>query len=457
MVVRGTIEIEPFRAPPLGEEAALAAIARGEPAMWYESPDLEGGEVAEWFPEVKGWATAGKGIERVTVTIDRSIRLRAVHGLSRPDLRGWLGDEAAVDCGFALRLDPSLLPPGPHELTIVAVAHGGEAIGVSGAIERVAPAGQRASQAASVTDESGGAAAETDSVERFVPEAHSEMSFAPEHHARYRWAAAAVGECDVLDAGCGVGWGTALLAAGGAHATGVDISPIAVEDAQQAYGDRAEFAVADLLELPFENESFDAAVCFEAIEHVANPEPALDELRRVLRPGGLLLVSTPNKGVYPQGNPFHLHELTREEFRAALATRFSNVMLYGQQAYRASLLASEAVLGLGDPERRVELDVSKTVGRPVGDEPYVVAAASDGGLPEPPRHLVLGGEADRDDFMRELEMWKERAVKAEMEMAIAQSEAHVAAWMQRRAAAKAADREDELKARIAKLDAELRS
>jgi 2-polyprenyl-3-methyl-5-hydroxy-6-metoxy-1,4-benzoquinol methylase len=438
------IEIEPYRSPPLGEEAALTAIARGEPAMWYEAPDLEGGKVTEWYPEVKGWATAGAGIERVTVTIDRKVQLRAVHGVSRPDLREWIGEEAAVNCGFVLRLDPNLLPPGPHELTIVAVPNGGEPIGVSGTIERVAPG----------ADERVEGATEVDGVERFVPAAHAEMSFAPEHLARYRWAAEVVGEREVLDAGCGVGWGTATLAAASARVTGVDVAPIAVEEARRGYGAQAEFAVADLLELPFEDGRFDAAVCFEAIEHVADPGRALDELRRVLKPGGLLLISTPNKDIYPAGNPFHVHEFTREEFREALAARFSSVALYGQQTYRASLLASEAVSEMDDPRGRIEANVAKTVGAPAGNELYMVAAASDSELPRAPTHLVLGGEADRDDLKHELEMWKERAVKAEIEMAIAQSEAHVAAWMQRRAAAKAAGREDELRERLAEVEAE---
>ena len=72
------------------------------------------------------------------------------------------------------------------------------------------------------------------------------------------------------------------------------------------------------------------------IEHVAEPERVLDELRRVLRPSGLLVISTPNRDVFTPGNPHHLHELTPDELREALGSRFGSVALRRQHTWMAS-------------------------------------------------------------------------------------------------------------------------
>ena len=59
------------------------------------------------------------------------------------------------------------------------------------------------------------------------------------------------------------------------------------------------------------------------IEHVAEPERVLDELRRVLRPDGLLVISTPNRDVFTPGNPHHLHELTPASWRTRWGGAFA--------------------------------------------------------------------------------------------------------------------------------------
>jgi SAM-dependent methyltransferase len=65
--------------------------------------------------------------------------------------------------------------------------------------------------------------------------------------------------------------------------------------------------------LDFEDDTFELVVCFEVIELVADPLIVLDELVRVLAPGGLLLLSSPDRDVYPPGNPHHLHEFDAAE------------------------------------------------------------------------------------------------------------------------------------------------
>ena len=89
-----------------------------------------------------------------------------------------------------------------------------------------------------------------------------------------------------------------------------------------------EFREADCAALPFADASFDAVVSFETIEHIAAQEAFLDEVRRVLRPDGLFILSCPNKTEYTDKrgvvNEFHVRELYRDELAALLAPRFAH-------------------------------------------------------------------------------------------------------------------------------------
>ena len=139
--------------------------------------------------------------------------------------------------------------------------------------------------------------------ERFVPEAMGGQLIEAEHHARYRHAAQLVAGRSVLDAGCGVGWGSVVLAgAGAARVTGLDIDAAAISDARRRT-DAVGFVRGDLADLPFADASFDVVVCYEAIEHVAQPLVVLDELRRVLTADGVLdgLLAEPRR--VPTGKP----------------------------------------------------------------------------------------------------------------------------------------------------------
>jgi SAM-dependent methyltransferase len=235
-----------------------------------------------------------------------------------------------------------------------------------------------------------------------------------EHLARYRWASTQVAGRRVLDAGCGVGYGSVLLsAAGAAQVTGVDISEAAVEQsARSAAGSAAasaSFVVGDLAALPFAEDSFDVVVCFETIEHVLDQERALDELRRVLAPNGLLAISSPNRDVYEEGNPFHTHEYTPAELRSALAERFANVRLERQQAWLASLVCDDGMLGADDPEQQLELDARKAAGIDTGRETFTLALASDAELP-------AAGAVAIFTSLEELDTWRERARSAEQHL-----------------------------------------
>jgi GT2 family glycosyltransferase/ubiquinone/menaquinone biosynthesis C-methylase UbiE len=234
------------------------------------------------------------------------------------------------------------------------------------------------------------------SIERFVPEsAYTGRLIDAEHRARYHWAASAAAGKQVLDAGCGVGYGTRILAdAGAARVVGVDRSGDAVEAAAARVGDRAELVVGDLQALPFEDRSFDLVACFEAIEHVADAERALDELRRVLSPDGLLLVSSPNRGEYLPGNPWHVHEFTPDELERSLGRRFANVGLHRQQVNLASAITDDAGFAASSSDQRIEAVVRRVTGSVPGRELYTLAAASDASLPDLAGEVVLSDTFD---------------------------------------------------------------
>lgn len=159
------------------------------------------------------------------------------------------------------------------------------------------------------------------------------------HHARYVFACQFAAGLDTLDAACGTGYGSSLLRRyGAAHVTGVDLSPEALAEARARHAaPGVTYVQADLLDLPFARP-FGAVVSFETIEHLDEPDLALDALTSVLRPEGVLVCSTPNRALSnpgarrgdPPPNPFHRAELSRAELRAALRARFRDVRLYGQ-------------------------------------------------------------------------------------------------------------------------------
>jgi SAM-dependent methyltransferase len=216
-----------------------------------------------------------------------------------------------------------------------------------------------------------------------------------EHEARYGWAAPAVTGREVLDAACGVGYGMQILQEAGAkRVVGVDRAPEAIASARSRLGTSAELVVGDLQQLPFPNGSFDVVVCFEAIEHVDHPEEALDEFKRVLRPDGVLVLSTPNALVYVVDNPHHVHEFVPDELRETLATRFRRVDVYRQHPWVATLITDDRELLLDDPAVDLQAKVRKADRVVPGEELFTLAVAGDAELPELEALTMLGDPVD---------------------------------------------------------------
>src|SRR5450830_515618 len=163
--------------------------------------------------------------------------------------------------------------------------------------------------------------------ERFVPEEQGNIEL--EHLHRYLQASEiAVGK-DVLDIASGEGYGSAMMADVAAHVTGVDISDEAVVHANQRYQkNNLQYLQGSCAAIPLPDHSVDLIVSFETIEHHEQHEEMMSEFKRVLRPGGLLLISNPDRYYYSDvpnyKNPYHVKELYENEFKGLLASHFKN-------------------------------------------------------------------------------------------------------------------------------------
>ncbi|MCL6606426.1 MAG: class I SAM-dependent methyltransferase [Paenibacillus sp.] len=219
--------------------------------------------------------------------------------------------------------------------------------------------------------------------ERMVPLYHQEKEVYIEHMTRYLFASQFVKGKVILDIACGSGYGTDLLAKSGASKIyGVDISQEAVDFCLQNYKSLStEFIVGNVIDIPLPSRSIDLVVSFETIEHVNELEQRkfLSEIKRVLKPDGGLIISTPNTLVYPKGNPYHVKELTLEEFMELLKPSFKEVKLLYQDNILSSYLFSEKnLLKKFDDLNQNETRITKINSLAPEDSMYFIALCGDG-------------------------------------------------------------------------------
>jgi SAM-dependent methyltransferase len=192
------------------------------------------------------------------------------------------------------------------------------------------------------------------------------------HLKRYDFALPHCRDRDVLDAACGVGYGSARLAEVARRVVGVDRDEAAIAYARRRYpAPNVEYRLADLLALDLPSESFDVVCSFETIEHLPDQDAFLGHVARVLRPDGAFFVSTPQARETDRSpaNPFHEVELSRADFEALLGRFFADVEVYGQrrlQTARHRLLQRLDVLGL---RRRLGMGVLRRASVVLGTEP----------------------------------------------------------------------------------------
>jgi SAM-dependent methyltransferase len=181
--------------------------------------------------------------------------------------------------------------------------------------------------------------------ERTVPGVPEENYWFRRHEAAYRWAVPWAAGKRVLEVGCGEGYGADLIGGVAHEIVGLDYDPLTVAHAATAYPGR-RFVRGNLAALPVRSATVDVLATLQVIEHVWDHREFLHECRRVLRPGGRLVVTTPNRLTFSPGldepvNPFHTREFTAAEL-AELVTGCG--------------FAVEATLGLHAGPRLAALD-----------------------------------------------------------------------------------------------------
>lgn len=153
------------------------------------------------------------------------------------------------------------------------------------------------------------------------------------HKKAYLEAAARFAGQAVLDCGCNVGYGTAIMAGSAESVVGIDLNEAAIQRAKATYPE-LDFKLTDGSSIPFDDASFEAVVSFQVIEHVGDYESYLSEIRRVLRPGGIALFTTPNRAIRLEPgmkpwNEFHVTEFTADQLSSLLAQYFKDVTVHG--------------------------------------------------------------------------------------------------------------------------------
>jgi SAM-dependent methyltransferase len=219
--------------------------------------------------------------------------------------------------------------------------------------------------------------------ERFLPEMQGTIAL--EHWHRYAVAKDLAAGKVVLDIACGEGYGSAALSEVALHVYGVDVAPEAIAHAQAKYRrPHVEFLNGSCARIPLADRTVDLVVSFETIEHHSEHEAMFIEIKRVLRPGGLLIMSSPNKHEYSEradhANAYHVKELYAEEFQRLIEKYFAHAAILGQRVLYASTILPAARLGEAVHFAR-DTDASVQRMRGLLRPTYQVAVASDSDVP----------------------------------------------------------------------------
>jgi GT2 family glycosyltransferase/2-polyprenyl-3-methyl-5-hydroxy-6-metoxy-1,4-benzoquinol methylase len=212
--------------------------------------------------------------------------------------------------------------------------------------------------------------------ERFIPaDPLCQNEIMLEHFNRYHAISQSVKNKRVLDAACGSGYGSGILAETAIFVNGIDISEESIDYAKNNYSKpNVLFDVGSIDKLPFENDSFDYVISFETIEHVNADiqERFLQEVKRVLDHNGKLIISTPDKKNYSDNsghqNEFHIKEFYTNEFQNFLKSHFKYVVLLFQRNEICNVISG------------FECDTTKVIRKKYIDSTegkYIIAICSD--------------------------------------------------------------------------------
>ena len=228
-----------------------------------------------------------------------------------------------------------------------------------------------------------------------------------EHLHRYAIAKDLVANKTVLDIACGEGYGASILADAALSVTGVDISKEVINSAKDKYRrSNLSFITGSAARIPCESHQFDVVVSFETIEHHDKHDEMLREIKRVLKPNGLLIISSPDKLHYSEeknfSNAYHVKELYENEFKEIIKIHFDNSKFYYQRPTYASVLIGDTNEGFIEYEG----NYNEINTRQKFCQLYIVGIASDGSLPSIPLSIFSD-----DNFLHRQVSTNNRKVK----------------------------------------------
>ncbi|OGS99146.1 MAG: hypothetical protein A3F73_03760 [Gallionellales bacterium RIFCSPLOWO2_12_FULL_59_22] len=227
--------------------------------------------------------------------------------------------------------------------------------------------------------------------ERFLPGLGGNLAL--EHYHRYAFSRALARSKRVLDIACGEGYGSDMLAEVASNVTGIDIAAETIAHARATYRRmNLNFLQGACTSINLPDASIDLAVSFETLEHHAEHDLMLSELRRVLATNGMLIMSTPDKAHYSNDpnyhNEFHVLELRAEEFIALISRHFPYAVFLGQKIVYGSLMVP-----LNDGRDFLSFSMADDGPRenlkPIAF-PYLLAIASPSPLPDLPASILDG-------------------------------------------------------------------
>lgn len=206
----------------------------------------------------------------------------------------------------------------------------------------------------------------------------------------------------VIDIASGEGYGANLAAKKAKHVYGIDISEEAVAFAAEKYRATANlsFMPGSVEAIPLESHIADVVISFETLEHTDKHHEMMREIKRVLKPGGILIISSPDKAYYSdmfnRTNTFHVKELYFKEFKQLLNEYFKISFFYHQTFLTGSFIIKESYTGNSITEYSGDyLDTSSTKG--LSFPLFNIAISSDELFKEPQTSFFNG-----EDTMREM-------------------------------------------------------
>jgi len=231
--------------------------------------------------------------------------------------------------------------------------------------------------------------------ERFIPGLSGEIQL--EHFSRYYFVIKQIDLSNkiVLDLASGEGYGSDLLAHYSKQVIGIDISSKTIEHAKSKYAkSNLSFEVGAAINIPLPDHTIDVFVSFETIEHHDKHFEMLHEIKRVLKPDGILVMSSPDKYYYSDKpnlkNKFHIKELYYDDYKHLIKSYFTRSMFYSQKIFAGSIIALDDNIQCYKKPLVVDIDGYSYDLTPV----YNITIATDNNDFNPTYQIVLYKECD---------------------------------------------------------------